>query len=45
MNNSVIYIFEVKTKKHYGFGQPYEAVTPTKAKRLILMGEKVRLAK
>ena len=43
IKNSVIYIYEVKTRTNTVFGQPYEAVTPTKAKRLVLMGEKFAL--
>ncbi len=42
---STLYIFEVKTRKNTAKGQPYEAVTPTKARKLLLMGEKYSLQK
>lgn len=42
---SILYIFEVKTRKNTDKGQPYEAVTPTKARKLLLMGEKYSLQK
>lgn len=37
---SLLHIFEVKTRRNTSHGQPYEAVTPVKAKRLLMMGEK-----
>lgn len=40
---SVLYVFEVKTRRNTSHGQPYEAVTPLKAKRLLMMGEKFAL--
>ena len=40
---SVLYVFEVKTRRNTTHGQPYEAVTPVKAKRLQMMGEKFAL--
>lgn len=42
---STLYIFEVKTRKNTSSGEPYEAVTPAKARKLILMGEKYCLQK
>lgn len=41
----MLYVFEVKTRKNTKSGDPYEAVTPTKARKLILMGEKYSLQK
>lgn len=43
--NSTLYIFEVKTRKVTVSGNPYEAVTPQKAHKLIIMGEKYSLQK
>lgn len=42
---STLCILEVKTRKNTSSGEPYEAVTPTKARKLILMGEKYGLQK
>lgn len=40
---SILYIFEVKTRKNTKSGNPYEAVDNRKAHKLILMGEKYSL--